>query len=308
MAVKAQLRKVNPQPDVFLDESEQIMVFKDEDSYKLYGYIEFPGQKKILLNPLERYAKRMRKLGESNFQPYQIMLLYDKTLSSLTPNEISKLSPEMEYHLVTYQSEDASIRLTREDIKATAEESLRLLRGSDKSRYMILLEGVGAEVYVHDLDEEQKDQLQELGEELDRTDILEVLGVDDLRVKRDGAYFSGIEPYPQAYHISVYDLEGTLVWESDDEFFMDDIGDEEDEELFSMRTEDVLLYREEFEGLFKVFMLDIADGFDPERLNFLSLNICGHYLLMDKLTYFDSALPSNGEIILVPNGWVSKIL
>lgn len=139
--------------------------------------------------------------------------------------------------------------------------------------YKVILGGRGAELYIHKINEEQKEKLKEMDVEnhnvaVNWDKLVEVLNVD-MWDSTDEVY-SGIYTSPELYYISVYDENDELVWESDDDFYMDQ-GEEDDDYKF-IESQNALLIEHYFKGSLKEYKLEIEEEFNPEKLTFKLLD------------------------------------
>lgn len=140
-------------------------------------------------------------------------------------------------------------------------------------KYKVTLGGRGADLYIHRINEEQKNKLKEMGVEnpdvpVDWDKLIEVLNVD--MWDSTDEVFSGIYPDPNLYYITVTDENDEMVWESTDDFFMDQ--GEEDEDYKYIEQTDVLLIEHVFKGTFKEYSLEIDEDFNPEKLTYKLLD------------------------------------
>ena len=271
-----------------LDEDELIAVFTDGDGFGIFGYMHyFFGRADV--RHFHDLIGKMRTMADSHHGPCGIHLLCNASFSTLAPGELSGLPRHVTYQRVRFTAEDRSIRIEDVDLGEAARECLRRLRGSDDSRYMVLMAGNVAQVNVHYMEADQRDRIEALGEEPDVAGIREILDVDDLATTKGDPLFTGMGTSQGDCLISVFDRDGGVVWESGEGFELDSDG-EEGEIGFPFRTEDVMLYREDFQGLYKVYMLDAEGEFDPVKLGYKPVNVCGRYHLIGDLVYGEGEL------------------
>lgn len=157
--------------------------------------------------------------------------------------------------------------------------------------YKILFGGRGADLYLHPIDEEQKDQLEEMGvtdedKPVDFDKLNEVLKVENWDYADE--VYTGSYTSPDLYYISVYNEEDNLVWESDKDFFMDQ-GEEEDDYKF-MEKENVLMIEHYVKGTFKEYKLEIEEDFNPEKLTTKSVDINEEVEIIVDLKYDNKEL------------------
>lgn len=130
----------------------------------------------------------------------------------------------------------------------------------------MLLGGRGAELYIHQINEEQKTKLKEMDIEnkdvaVDWDKLNETLGTewdftDDM--------YTGAYDNPTAYHIRVFDENDNEVFASDDDFFLEE-GDSDTDYEF-VEKENILLIEHYMKGTFKEYELEIEGDFDPLKI------------------------------------------
>jgi hypothetical protein len=163
-------------------------------------------------------------------------------------------------------------------------------------KYTIDFSGSGAEVSLFHLNKEQKKALKALGKQLDESKVKEIMKIEDVKQPRyDYDRYAGIDWYPPTFRISVYDEDGRLIWESDDEVDLDEVDYEIEEVLFSMPEKNILLVVQKFEGFFKKYALETDGEIDPYKL--ITNNIFGETKnLIEDLRY------DNQELEVVSKG------
>lgn len=147
------------------------------------------------------------------------------------------------------------------------------------------LGGRGAELYIHQLTEEQKQQLQDMKIEdrdapVDWDKLNEILKTewdytDDMHT---GAYDN-----PTAYHIRVFDENDEEVFSSDDDFFLEEGESEEDYQF--VEKENVLVIEHYMKGTFKDYELEIEGEFDPSKITPVVVEINEAISLITDLKY-----------------------
>lgn len=300
-SLKGQLGKRFGQDPVHLDEVELIVVFKDGEGFGIYGYMHyFFGRADI--RHLHDLIGKMRTMADSYHGPCGIHLLCNASFSTLAPSELSGLPRHVSYQRVRCIGGDGTVEIEDVDLGEAASEFLRRLKGSDDSRYMVLMAGKVAQVHVHYMEADQRDRIEALGDEPDVARIQEILNVDDLSTTQGDSLFTGIGTSRGDCRISVFDRDGALVWESGDGFDLD-TGGGDGEIGFPFRTEDVMLYREDFQGLYKVYMLDMQGEFDPVKLGYKPVNVCGRYHLIGDLVYGEGELHHLEDPVRQVNYW-----
>jgi len=128
-------------------------------------------------------------------------------------------------------------------------------------KYTIEVNGKGAEAFIHKLNEEQYEQLQEGGVEddlMEHEQINEVLGIDFLDSED---IVMGIYPGGENIQIIVKDESGEVVWESDDDFEFEEY---EDDYKFNDTT---YFSAEDYQkGNFFNYVLETDEDFDPSLI------------------------------------------
>ena len=138
--------------------------------------------------------------------------------------------------------------------------------------YKILFGGRGADLIIHNLDEQKKQKLVEMDItkkdcEIDFDKLNHTLGVDNWDYGDES--WTGTYASPECCHITVFRennfMDGYgLVWESDDDF-LPETG-EEDEDCLELEKKDILLIEHSIKGSIKEYSLDIEGIFDPNKL------------------------------------------
>lgn len=133
-------------------------------------------------------------------------------------------------------------------------------------KYKVIMGGRGAELYIHQINEDQKQKLKEMDVEnesvaVDWDKLNEVLGVENFDYTEE--IYSGAYSSPTSYHITVWDETNNLVWESDEDFFLDEGQEEEDYKM--VEKENILLIEHYVKGNFVEYTLE-TENFDPEKL------------------------------------------
>ena len=276
------------QDPVHIDEDELIIVFKEGDGFRILGYMHYLfGMADV--RHLDELIGRMGTMAGSYFGPCGITLLCNAPFSTLTPRELSGLPRNVSYQQVISTGGGRSVRIEDVDLGEAAKECLRGLWRSDDSRYMVFMEGNVARVHLHSLEAERRDRIEALGDEPDVSRIQEIPDVDDPAKKHGDFHRTGMGTSPGDCRISVFDRDGGLVWESEEGFTISGaVGD--GGFPFPLRTEDVLLYREDFQGLYKVYMLDAEGEFDPAKLSCNPVILCGRHRLIGELLYGEGDL------------------
>jgi hypothetical protein len=150
-------------------------------------------------------------------------------------------------------------------------------------KYKIHLSGKGSEVLVYSINGEQKQKLKEFdfdSSEIDFGNLSPILGVEfihDSDISYTGPYSE-----PTDYFIEVKDEDGNLVWQSDDNFYPDDVN-------FNCvhDNEDVLLIEDYSKGEFYTFDLEIDEDFDFNKL-YLKITEIGDMVEVITGLFYDS--------------------
>lgn len=133
-------------------------------------------------------------------------------------------------------------------------------------KYKVILGGRGAELYIHQINDEQKQQLQDMKIE-DRDVPVDWDKLNEI-LKTEWDYtddmYTGAYDNPSAYHIRVFDENDEEVFASDDDFFLEEGESEEDYQF--VEKENVLIIEHYMKGTFKEYELEIEGDFDPKKI------------------------------------------
>jgi hypothetical protein len=154
--------------------------------------------------------------------------------------------------------------------------------------YKICIGGIGAEVYIHHIYDEQIEKLKMIGienQELEHDinniiNILEVDHIDQGEINFTGAYGS-----PELYVIDVFDENSKLVWKSDGNTCLNQGIEEGD--CRPIESIDFLVCENKSEGSYFEFKLETENIFDPEKLETQTVDIGGNgtIVLLSGLKY-----------------------
>lgn len=154
----------------------------------------------------------------------------------------------------------------------------------------MLLGGRGAELYIHQINEEQKTKLKEMDIEnkdvaVDWDKLNETLGTewdftDDM--------YTGAYDNPTAYHIRVFDENDNEVFASDNDFFLEE-GDSDTDYEF-VEKENILLIEHYMKGTFKEYELEIEGDFDPLKITPVVVEVNEAISLITGLKYDDKEI------------------
>lgn len=134
-------------------------------------------------------------------------------------------------------------------------------------KYKITVAGRGAEVYVHKIDDEQKKLLQDMNLEdedvqVDWDKLTEVLNVDNWDYSDE--VYTGCYTSPTAHHIIVVDDEDNTIWESDEDYEMEGL---EDEDYVEVNRENVLIIEHSVKGDFMSYVIETEEDFNSDKLS-----------------------------------------
>jgi hypothetical protein len=133
-------------------------------------------------------------------------------------------------------------------------------------KYKITISGRGGDVYVHELNKEQRKVLSEasvdnvITSKMDYDEISEVLGH---LVDESEHTFAGVYTNPKDYVILVHDENDNLIFESDDDWDFNPDAEYHYEGLFE--EGDYLIVESYCKGTFFEYELE-TDQFDPNKL------------------------------------------
>jgi len=133
-------------------------------------------------------------------------------------------------------------------------------------KYTIYLGGYGAEVYIHNINDEQKSRLEDIDvesteEEVDWDVLNEILDVDSLDY--GDVTYTGSYTDPDSLDVRVLDENDELIWSSDEET---DFDPSEDEDYVDKQHENILMAVHEMKGDFKSYVIETEEDFNPEKL------------------------------------------
>lgn len=157
--------------------------------------------------------------------------------------------------------------------------------------YKVVFGGRGADLYLHSIDEEQKSKLiamevQDTSKSVDFDKINEVLKVDNWDYSEE--VYTGTYTSPTACHITVFDEDQKLVWESDDDFFIE-LGSEDEDHLI-LEKRNTFLIEHSVKGVIKEYILNIDEDFDPKKFSAKSVDINEEVEIIVDLKYDDKLM------------------
>lgn len=155
----------------------------------------------------------------------------------------------------------------------------------------LILGGRGAECYVHDINEEQKERLINGGINEDKMTIdlvNEILGID--WIEENARVYVGAYTEPDNFYIAAYDEQNNLIWESNEDFeFNPEFEYNEDFELkdFDNVEEDglKLVIEDYIKGTYFEYQLELEEEFDPQKLSTIQLDISETVQIIKGLKY-----------------------
>jgi len=156
-------------------------------------------------------------------------------------------------------------------------------------KYKVILGGRGAEVWVHKLNEQQKQQLTEGNVEdgeMESIDIEKLLEIDCL--DQSDEVYTGAYIQNTSFVIDVYNESNEIVWDStsnpewdfDDELMM-----EYDNYSSVADAENVLIVEDYQKGNYYEYILDIEEEFDPNKITPVITEIGDRFELITGICY-----------------------
>jgi hypothetical protein len=151
-------------------------------------------------------------------------------------------------------------------------------------KYKISISGRGADMYVHKLNDEQKEILSEsangiyIKTSMEYEEINEILGYP---CDESDDVFAGVF-YDADWVILVHDENGELVFESDDDWHFNPEIDPHDESLFE--EEGYLIVESYCRGTFFEYELE-TDEFDPNKLEPVLVELNERFQLLKGVIY-----------------------
>ena len=155
-------------------------------------------------------------------------------------------------------------------------------------KYKIKLGGRGADIWVHDINEEQKKLLKEgnvTSDQMEMDDIAKVLNVE--MVDESDEIFTGVYDERDAIVIEVRDESGDLIFDSteEDNWYFDDETMMDNDNYDSVHEGDNKFFVESYsKGNFFAFELE-CEEFDPTKLSPKLVEIGERFQLITGLYY-----------------------
>ena len=150
--------------------------------------------------------------------------------------------------------------------------------------YRIILGGIGLDVYMHRIDNEQSEKLKALGELTGslHDEIMKILGKDMLNETEE--IYIGPFTDPDFLSIMIIDENDEIIYESRDDFEFDDIHDEDNDYKNIQIDENTLVITEHVKGNFYNFFLQIDGDIDMSKLSPIITDVGGESEFGDLVT------------------------
>ena len=155
----------------------------------------------------------------------------------------------------------------------------------------LILGGRGAECYVHNINEEQKERLINGGVNEDKMTMdlaCEILDIDFIE-ENDARIYTGAYNDSENFYIAAYDEENNLIWESNEDFeFNPEL---EDHDFDSVEEDGPKLIVEDYiKGTYFEYELELEEDFDPQKLSAVQLEIAEIVQIIKGLKYNEKEL------------------
>lgn len=150
----------------------------------------------------------------------------------------------------------------------------------------LILGGRGAECYVHNINEEQKERLINGGVNEDKMTMdlaCEILGVDFIE-ENDARIYTGAYTESDNFYIAAYDESDNLIWESNEDF---EFNEELEDHWWDGVEEDgnKLVVEDYIKGNYFEYILELEEDFDPQKLSPIILDISEIVQIIKGLKY-----------------------
>lgn len=122
--IKNHWRNEFHQTEIYTDENQHIIVFKNNDSFTILGYLHYDDC--FWMSSYEHidFINFIKKLGNKSYYPFKIYLLCDCHLSKIKKsNEILSLPNDVDYYYVNYNWFYETIEFKLENQIQSAKES-----------------------------------------------------------------------------------------------------------------------------------------------------------------------------------------
>jgi len=157
-------------------------------------------------------------------------------------------------------------------------------------KYKILLGGSGGESYIHNITPEQNEKLlefEDLNDGIESEEILEIIEkdyFDDTEESYLGAYNSS-----DSYYILVTDENGNKIFESNEDFNLNEVYDEDEDYIIVADNPNTLIIEEYVKGNFFNFKIE-TEEFDVKKLTPIIKDVGSHIQVITGLRYNGEAL------------------
>ena len=122
--IKSHWREEFNHNEIFTDENEHIIIFKNKEMFIILGYLHINNNFGISASDFIEFIDFMEKLGKKNYNPFKIHLICNYSLSqTLKSSEILILPGEIDYTYVDYNSFHGTISFKPEDKTLSAKHS-----------------------------------------------------------------------------------------------------------------------------------------------------------------------------------------
>ncbi len=154
--------------------------------------------------------------------------------------------------------------------------------------YKLILSGRGAEIFIHPVNEEQRQKFIDMDimaddAEVDLDEVTEILGVESWDYADES--YTGTYYGPNSCHIQLRDENDEQVWVSDENFSMNQC--EEEGGYKFIETENILVIEHSVKGTYKEYTLTLGDDeeFDPEKLTYTLVDVHEYVEIITGLKY-----------------------
>jgi hypothetical protein len=151
------------------------------------------------------------------------------------------------------------------------------------NKYTIEISGRGADCYIHNLTEEQKEKLDMGGvdeDEMEMDEILDVLKKD--YVTETDTVVLGVYYEDNLYHVIVTDENNEQVWQSNNNLT---IFDEEEDYNIVHDEPNLLVCEDLLKGSFFEYKLDLEEEFDQKKLTVIVSDVAEQIPLITGFRY-----------------------
>jgi hypothetical protein len=122
--IKNHWRNQFDQTEIYTNEDEHIIVFKDNNTSIIIGYLHYNSCFWMSSSDVLNFIEFLKKIGNENYNSFKIYLLCNCNLSKITkPNEILSLPKDVDYYYVNYNWFYETIEFKLEDTVKSAKNS-----------------------------------------------------------------------------------------------------------------------------------------------------------------------------------------